>query len=57
MRKTVTMARYFPRTICPRDTGAVKRSWSVRLFLSSEKLFMVRTGMAISRMNTRELST
>lgn len=45
--KTVTMDRYLARTIFGTETGAVRSSWSVFVFLSSAKLLMVRTGMPI----------
>ena len=34
------------------ETGAVRRSWSVFVFLSSAKLLMVRTGIPIITMVT-----
>ena len=42
---TVAIAKYFPKTTFVRLTGAVKSSWSVLFFRSSEKLRMVISGI------------
>ena len=52
MVKTVTADRYFPATIFPTDTGAVRMSWSVFCLRSSLSMRMVRIGTVISRRKT-----
>ena len=47
----VNAARNFAKTIPMRLIGEVSRSCSVRIFLSSLKLFIVRSGTRIMNMN------
>ena len=51
MVNTKAIARYFPNTTFPTDTGAVKINWSVLLWRSSAKLRIVSTGTVISMIN------
>ena len=51
MVNTKAIARYFPNTTFPTDTGAVRINWSVLLWRSSAKLRIVSIGTVISMIN------
>ena len=50
MNKTVIAAKNFPITTLVTEIGAVRNIWSVLVFLSSAKLFIVNIG--VIRMST-----